>query len=122
MLLQVVLAGKHHGKPLHHKCCLMIKLQPRGAQLPGCARCCSRTAAGKCGTGRVCGRACTSETAMWRVSCHHQSALGASTRPTSASLAAPRAPAMSPALRSQRSPSRDVATPGAQYDSHGDKP
>ena len=54
----------------------------------------------------------TSETAIWRVSSHHQSSsLGSSTRPTSSALASPRAPSMAPCPRCQSMPLLDTATP-----------
>ncbi len=53
---------------------------------------------------------CTSETLRWHVSCHHQlSALGPSTRPTSA--LSPGLPGTASAPRLQFTPSEDVATP-----------
>ena len=54
----------------------------------------------------------TSETAMWRVSSHHQSSsLGSSTRPTSSAFASPRAPSILPWPLCQSKPLLEVATP-----------
>jgi len=93
--------------------------RPEAAGTPAAQRSSTYAGAGRRAQTRPArgpARACTSETARCRVSCHHQSALGASTRPTSASFSAPRAPATSPAPRAQRRPSRDVATPAGRCD------
>jgi len=68
--------------------------RPEAASTPAAQRNSTYAGAGRRAQTRPArgpARACTSETARCRVSCHHQSALGASTRPTSAPSAGRRA-------------------------------